>query len=80
MLAVASADGYCSFLIFDKHELGEVYEPTGELANLMKIQEFVPPQMPSKIEKGEEREGVEYREGEGGVKKKRIIPKKVADI
>jgi len=38
MLAVSSSDGYCSFLIFENNELGEIYEPTGELANLMKVQ------------------------------------------
>jgi chromatin assembly factor 1 subunit B len=38
MLAVASSDGYCSFLIFENNELGEIYEPVGELANLMKVQ------------------------------------------
>jgi chromatin assembly factor 1 subunit B len=38
MLAVSSSDGYCSFLIFSKGELGEIYEPTGELANLIKAQ------------------------------------------
>ena len=38
MLAISSADGYCSFLVFEKGELGEVYEPTGELANMMNVQ------------------------------------------
>jgi len=28
ILAISSADGYCSFIMFDKGELGEVYEPT----------------------------------------------------
>lgn len=44
MLAISSSDGYCSFVIFEKGELGEIYEPTGELANLMKVQEYVPQQ------------------------------------
>jgi chromatin assembly factor 1 subunit B len=37
-LAVSSSDGYCSFLIFENNELGEIYEPVGELANLMRVQ------------------------------------------
>lgn len=41
MLAVSSSDGYCSFLIFEPNELGEIYEPEGELAELMKVQEQV---------------------------------------
>jgi hypothetical protein len=45
MLALSSSDGYCSFVIFEKGELGEIYEPTGELANQMKVQEYVPQQM-----------------------------------
>lgn len=44
MLALSSSDGYCSFLVFEKDELGEIYEPTGDLAALMKVQEYVPAQ------------------------------------
>jgi hypothetical protein len=50
MLAVSSSDGYCSFLIFENNELGEIYEPTGELANLMKVQEWIPSPVGSKVE------------------------------
>lgn len=49
MLAVSSSDGYCSFMIFKDNSLGEIYEPTGELANLMKVTELIPKQM-SKID------------------------------
>jgi hypothetical protein len=42
MLAVSSSDGYCSFLIFEEGELGEIYEPSGELAELMKVAEYAP--------------------------------------
>ena len=42
-------------MIFEKDELGEVYEPTGELANLMKVQEFIPPQIVNNIDKQEEK-------------------------
>jgi chromatin assembly factor 1 subunit B len=79
MLGISSSDGYCSFMVFEKGELGEIYEPTGDLANLMKVAEYVPPVQP-KQEPNTSQERVEYRETEGGMKKKRIIPKKVADI
>ena len=42
ILAASSSDGFCSFVIFKENELGEIYEPTGDLANLMKVTEFVP--------------------------------------
>ena len=29
ILAAASSDGFCSFVVFKENELGEVYEPTG---------------------------------------------------
>ena len=29
MIAVSSSDGYCSFIVFEDGELGEIYEPTG---------------------------------------------------
>lgn len=46
----------------------------------MKVSEYVP-MLTSKAEnQGMERERVEYRETENGVKKKRIVPRKVADI
>ena len=50
MLAVSSSDGYCSFLMFEPEELGLIYEPVGELANLMKVQEWVPNPVGSKQE------------------------------
>lgn len=78
MLAISSSDGYCSFMVFEKDELGEIYEPTGDLAALMKVQEYVPAQKPIMVESQPER--VEYRETENGIKKKRIIPKKVAEL
>lgn len=81
MLAVSSSDGYCSFMIFEKNELGQIYEPTGDLANLMKVTEWVPPTVvKSQNLQQPERERVEYRETENGMKKKKIIPRKVADI
>lgn len=46
ILAVSSSDGYCSFMIFENDSLGEVYEPTGDLATLMKVTEWVPPSVP----------------------------------
>ena len=41
-LAVSSCDGFCSFMHFNDNKLGEIYEPTGDLANLMKVTEWVP--------------------------------------
>jgi hypothetical protein len=41
---VSSSDGFCSFILFDKGELGEPFEATGELAALVNIPEWVPPQ------------------------------------
>ena len=80
ILALSSSDGFCSFMMFEEKALGETYEPTGELANLMKVTEWVPKPM-NKTELPKMEEGrVEYRETENGQKKKRIIPKKVADI
>ena len=38
ILAISSSDGYCSFMVFQKNELGQIYEPEGELASLMKVQ------------------------------------------
>ena len=29
ILAISSSDGYCSFMIFEGGELGEVYQPEG---------------------------------------------------
>jgi hypothetical protein len=78
MLALSSSDGYCSFIVFDKNELGEIYEPTGDLAALMKVAEYVPAVKPVMVETQQER--VEYREMENGVKKKRIVPKKLAEL
>ena len=37
LLAVSSSDGFCSFMHFKEGELGEIYEPTGDLATLMKV-------------------------------------------
>ena len=45
ILAVSSSDGFCSFMFFKENQLGEIYEPTGELANLMKITEHIPKQV-----------------------------------
>jgi hypothetical protein len=50
MLALSSSDGYCSFVVFEKDELGMVYEPTGDLAASMKVQEYVPVQKPTMME------------------------------
>ena len=36
MLAISSSDGFCSFIVFGNDELGEKYEATGELAELVK--------------------------------------------
>lgn len=47
MLALSSSDGYVSFMVFDNNELGAIYEPTGDLATTMKIQEYVPVQKPA---------------------------------
>ncbi len=50
MLAISSSDGYVSFMVFENNELGEVYEPVGELATVMKVQEYVPTQKSTSVE------------------------------
>lgn len=62
MLAISSSDGFCSFMVFSDNKLGQIYEPTGELANLMNIQQFIPKQV-TKTESTKETENarVEYR-------------------
>lgn len=42
LLGISSSDGFCSFMKFENGELGEVYEPVGDLATLMTIPEYVP--------------------------------------
>ncbi|MCB0370854.1 MAG: hypothetical protein KDD45_15885 [Bdellovibrionales bacterium] len=42
MLAVSSSDGFCSFMMFPENKLGEIYEPTGDLAEIMKVTEWAP--------------------------------------
>ncbi|KFM57002.1 Chromatin assembly factor 1 subunit B, partial [Stegodyphus mimosarum] len=43
ILVVSSTDGYCSFIIFSKDELGEVYEPeTVQISEIVKTEETLP--------------------------------------
>lgn len=61
MLAISSSDGYCSFMVFEKGELGEIYEPSGDLAAFMKVQEYAPTQKTSTVSESQQQQTVEYR-------------------
>ena len=60
-------------MIFDEGELGEVYEAEGDLAQLLKKVEFVPPMKTEQVQE-QEQQNIE-RIDEFGQKKKKIIPK-----
>lgn len=76
ILALSSSDGYCSFLIFQEGELGETYTPEGELAELMKVEQYVQKKEKEQVSQQQPQEQrVQIRQVEGGGTKKTIKPK-----